>query len=125
MSKNTPSITLQHPLRFDVVKTNQGNAYHPSTGVFMVPQTGMYVFTWTVRIDGANYHSTELVVNTESMGIVHLNTGGTTAGEVTGIVVVHVDNGDDVFVRTYGNFNGGCVLSDHAGRSSFAGWKLA
>lgn len=125
MSYNTPSITLQHPLRFDVVKTNQGNAYHPTTGVFMVPQRGMYVFTWTVRIYGANYHSTELVLNTEPVGVVHLNTGGTGTGEVTGIVVVHANNGDDVFVRTYKVYNTGNIASDAAGRSSFTGWKLS
>jgi hypothetical protein len=125
MSKNTPSINLQYPLKFDVVKTNQGNAYHPNTGVFMVPQTGTYVFTWTVRIDIHNAHSTELIVNTESVGIVHLSTGETTIGEVTGIVVVHVNAGDDVFVRTFGNYNSGFITSDVAGRSSFAGWKLA
>jgi hypothetical protein len=124
MSANTPPITLQHPLRFDVVKTNAGNAYHPNTGVFMVPQTGIYVFTWTIRIDGTNYHSAELVANSDSVGVVHLNAAGRT-GEVTGIVVVHVDNGDDVFVRTYRDYNSGFVTSDGAGRSSFAGWKLA
>jgi hypothetical protein len=108
-----------------VVKTNQGNAYHPTTGVFMVPQTGIYVFTWTIRIDGSRSHSTQLVVNTESVGIVHLNAGGTGIGEVTGIVVVHVNTGDDVFVRTHENYNSGFISSDVAGRSSFAGWKLA
>lgn len=107
------------------MRTNQGKAYHPTIGVLMVPQTEMYLFTWTVRIDGGNYHSTELVVNTESVVIVRLSTGGTGTGEVTGILVVHVYNGDDVFVRTYGNFNAGFVSSDYAGRSSFAGWKLA
>jgi hypothetical protein len=50
MSITTPTISEQHLLRFDVVKTNQGNGYHPNTGVFMVPETGIYVFTWTIRV---------------------------------------------------------------------------
>nr|XP_034333883.1 uncharacterized protein LOC109619634 [Crassostrea gigas] len=45
---HTPST--EHVLVFDVVKTNIGNAYHPSTGVFMVPESGVYVFTWTFWI---------------------------------------------------------------------------
>lgn len=49
MSKSTPSISIQYPLAFDIVKTNNGNGYHASTGVFIAPETGIYVFTWTIR----------------------------------------------------------------------------
>jgi hypothetical protein len=125
MSKNTPTISRQYLLRFDVVKTNQGNGYHPNTGVFMVPETGIYVFTWTIRVYGTYRHSTELVVITKSMGIVHLNAGGSWDDSVTGIVVVHANSGDDVFLRTLANANAGQIASDRGGRSSFAGWKLA
>lgn len=45
MSKSTPSISIQYPLAFDIVKTNNGNGYHASTGVFIAPETGIYVFT--------------------------------------------------------------------------------
>jgi hypothetical protein len=65
------------------------------------------------------------VVNTESMGIVHLNTGGSGDDAVTGIVVVHANSGDDVSVRTLADYNAGQIGSDLGGRSSFAGWKLA
>lgn len=37
MSKSTPSISIQYPLAFDIVKTNNGNGYHASTGVFIAP----------------------------------------------------------------------------------------
>lgn len=36
-----------HVLIFDVVRTDIGNGYHPSTGVFIVPDTGVYVFIWS------------------------------------------------------------------------------
>ena len=40
-------VTANLVIVFDNVKTNAGNGYHPSTGVFIVPESGMYVFSWT------------------------------------------------------------------------------
>lgn len=59
MSRNTPGITVRNTLRLDMVKTNIENCYHPATGVFIVPGTCMYVFTWTIRVNGYNYHTTQ------------------------------------------------------------------
>lgn len=49
MSKDLPAdvATPHHVLVFDVVRTNIGNAYHSSTGVFIVPETNVYVFMWS------------------------------------------------------------------------------
>ncbi|XP_061176983.1 complement C1q-like protein 2 [Saccostrea echinata] len=124
MSKNTPIITIQHPLSFDVVKTNLGNGYHSTTGVFMVPESGVYVFTWTIRVRYSSYHSTQLMVNTDELGVVYLSVASGSDVGVTGIVVAHVNKGDDIYVRTHASWNNGNIISDNAGRSSFAGWKL-
>uniref|UniRef100_K1S3U9 Heavy metal-binding protein HIP n=1 Tax=Magallana gigas TaxID=29159 RepID=K1S3U9_MAGGI len=48
------SSDVAHPgqgqiLKFDPVKTNAGNGYHPNSGVFIAPETGYYVFSWTSR----------------------------------------------------------------------------
>jgi hypothetical protein len=59
MSRDTPTITIQHPLTFDVVKTNLGNGYHPATGVFIAPESGVYVFTWIIRKNQNHRHLTE------------------------------------------------------------------
>ncbi|XP_061177073.1 uveal autoantigen with coiled-coil domains and ankyrin repeats-like [Saccostrea echinata] len=124
MSQKTPTISVQYSLRFDVVKTNVGNGYHSATGVFIVPETGIYVFTWTIRVLGDNYHSTQLMVNTDVLGVIHVNAGGGGNLGGTGTVVAHVNAGDDIFVRTHASFNKGVIYSDGGGRSSFAGWKL-
>ncbi|XP_062596428.1 uncharacterized protein LOC134257863 [Saccostrea cucullata] len=124
MSKNTPTVTIQHPLSFDVVKTNFGNGYHSTTGVFMVPESGVYVFTWTIRIGDNNHHSTQLMVNTDELGIIYSHVASDSDVGGTGIVVAHVDKGDDVYVRTHASWNSGAIYSTTAGRSSFAGWKL-
>lgn len=51
---------------------NIGNGYHNNTGVFIVPTSGVYVFSWSVRLRAGAVHSVELVVNNESHGLVSL-----------------------------------------------------
>lgn len=125
MTDRTPSITIQHPLVFDVVKTNDGNGYHATTGVFSAPETGVYVFTWTMRENGDCYHSTQLMVNSEEVGIIHVHTGDGADMPGTGVVVTHVNARDDVYVRTPAAWNHCYIESNGGGRSSFAGWKLS
>lgn len=119
-----PSVTGQSTLVFDVIKTNNGNGYHPPTGVFIAPESGIYVFTWTMREYGDCFHSTQLVVNNDEIGIIHLHS--VSAGDFlcTGVVVTHVNAGD-VYVRTHAKWNNFCFVSNEGGRSSFAGWKLS
>lgn len=93
----------------------------------MVPESGVYVFTWTFRIGAINDHSIQLIVNREDVGTVYLHTIGGVDAEATGIVVAHVNAGDDVFVRTHPQLKigtGHYINSNTFGRSSFAGWKI-
>lgn len=112
----------QHTLVFDTVKSNVGQAYHPGSGVFAVPQSGVYVFTWTVIHDGAADLSVILMVNSAAVGAAYANSRD--GDQVTGMVVVDVNQGDHVYVRTYASWSSGDIRSDSSGRSSFAGWKL-
>jgi hypothetical protein len=104
---------------------NYANAYHPSTGVFIVPETGVYVFTWTYRVRNGGYHSVQLMKNTEEIAVLYARTVAGTHDEATGIVPVHALKGDDVFLRTHGSYNSDEVTSDEDGRSYFSGWKLS
>lgn len=130
ISSKLSSPSTEHVLVFDVAKTNLGNAYHPNTGVFIVPESGVYVFTWTFRIGAINDHSIELILNREDVGTVYLNTIDGVDAEATGIVMIvveHVNAGDDVFVRTHPQLQigtGHYINSNTFGRSSFAGWKI-
>lgn len=119
-----PASITHHILIFDNAVTNVGNAYHPHTGTFIAPRSGLYVFTWTIRLYGASYHTTELLVDNTVVNSIYLNPVSTIDGGVTGTVVVHVNQGDDVFVRTGLRYNNGDINSDSNGRSSFAGWIL-
>ncbi|XP_062615515.1 multimerin-2-like [Saccostrea cucullata] len=125
MSANLPAnvATPHHVLIFDHVRTNIGNGYHPSTGVFIAPETGVYVFMWNFMNGGGSYHSTQLMINSEEWGIVHTHTAPNTWTQVTGCVVAHVNKGDDVFVKTSGS-SSGLIYSDINGKTSFSGWKI-
>lgn len=125
LSVTIPSISGQSTLVFDVVKTNIGNGYHATTGVFIAPETGVYVFTWTIREFHDCRHSTQLMVNNDELGIIHVHTGDGGDMSGTGIVVTHVNAKDDVYVRTHTSWNDCLIASDIAGRSSFVGWKLS
>lgn len=93
-------------------------------GTLIAPKSGLYVFTWTIRLDGHRFHTTELVVNNKIVNALHFNPNGQIDGSVSSSVVVHVDQGDDVLIRTSANYHNGEVLSNPNGRSSFAGWIL-
>lgn len=61
------------------------------------------------------------------MGSVCLQTTDVVQTEATGIVVAHVNAGDDVFVRTHPQLKIGTdnhISSNFHGRTSFAGWKI-
>ncbi|XP_022293748.2 uncharacterized protein LOC111104206 [Crassostrea virginica] len=110
-------------LAFDKVITNIGNAYHPHSGSFLASRSGVYVFIWTIRLDGNNYHTTELLHDNNVINSIYLNPNNAIGGTATGTAVVHVNQGEDVLIRT-GNLSNGRIVSDTDGRSSFAGWLL-
>ena len=62
------------------------------------------------------------MVNNEEVGLIHLrlDVQGSITG--TGIAVINVNKGDDVFVRIA--TGSGIIFSDVSGKSSFSGWKL-
>lgn len=125
MSKSLPSnvATPHHVLIFDVVRTNIGNAYHSSTGVFIVPETGVYVFIWSFLNGNNDAHSTQLMINTGEWGIVHAHSASNNWNQSTGVIVAHVNKGDDVFVKT-SVASQGEIYSGINSRTMFAGWKL-
>lgn len=67
---------------------------------------------------------TELVVDNNVVDVIYMDPGNVMVGSVTGTVVVHVNQGDDVLVRTGSGYNNGEIHSDNNGRSTFAGWNL-
>lgn len=123
MSHDEPEPGGHHIFVYDVAETNVGHAYNNFTGIFTIPQDGLYSFTWSTRVECSKAHTTELVLNMKILGSTYAYCGWNT---VTGHVVTRASQGDAVFVRTHGTSPGqGAVKSDEFGRSAFSGFLIA
>ncbi|CAC5407753.1 unnamed protein product [Mytilus coruscus] len=61
---NSRSFTLNtdSTIVFETVVINEGDHYNKYDGVFVAPQDGIYMFSWTVSTIHSNWVMTELVV---------------------------------------------------------------
>lgn len=124
LSTNIPASDAHRIIAFDKVVTNVGNAYHPHSGTFIAPRSGLYVFTWTIRLYGHYYHTTELLVNNNVVNRIFFSPAGNIDGSVSSTAVVQVNQDDDVLIRTGSSYHSGEIIGDANGVSSFAGWIL-
>lgn len=88
-------------LIFDVVITNTGNGYNPSTGVFTSPISGTYVF-YVSAVEYTSQHlAIDIVLNSVSKVRAY---GHSSASYQTGtnMVVLELQKGDSVWVRFAG-----------------------
>lgn len=118
----SPNLTLI----FDGSRTNLGNLYNRSSGIFTAPQTRMYVFAWTVFCDAGGQYFLHVVVNNIVCASSNCNANGALwHRSVTGTLVAHIYQGDVVYIRTHpkGSYKGS-IVSNSAHRSTFAGWSL-
>ncbi|XP_056015667.1 uncharacterized protein LOC130053107 [Ostrea edulis] len=119
-------LSKDHTIKFDRIVTNIGNHCNPNTGAFTAPQHGVYVFTWNIYCFSGGYIDSQVVVNSNAVGAMYTTAqGATNIRTTTGIVVVEVNQGDVVFVRTHPTLgNSGNLYSNPDWRSTFNGWKL-
>ncbi|XP_048743857.2 uncharacterized protein LOC125657223 [Ostrea edulis] len=126
-SIHTSALEVKHVIVYDVVVTNRGNGYHGDDGIFIVPQTGVYVFTWTVVVQEGEYIELEIVLNDSPFGSIIADTVNPASGDwdcSTGIAVKEVNAGDHVYIRTFNHDAHTIIYSGTKARTSFAGWQL-
>eukprot|EP00105_Crassostrea_gigas_P046331 XP_019930479.1 PREDICTED: uncharacterized protein LOC105347304 isoform X2 [Crassostrea gigas] len=126
LTTSLPSPGANQIIKFDHVMVNIGNGYHNNTGVFIVPTSGVYVFSWSIRLNGGSVHSAELVINNETHGKVYLDSSHLD-GHVSAGSIARLQAGDDVYMRVKAGVchNRGAIFSDVCGWSSFMGWKIS
>ena len=128
MSQSDTSPGQHHTMVFDTEVTNVGSAYNKHDGVFTAPTNGIYVFNWNLY---SSYHGdviSELMVNSDKKGA--RRSDSATVNEdhsSSGCVVVALNHGDIVFVRTHPTFqhSGSIISSPNLYESSFSGWLLS
>ena len=109
-------------LAFETVIVNEGEHYDPYDGVFVAPQKGVYLFSWTVSGSGASYIVTELVVeqNTISSAGEQNTAGGHPSGSMTALC--KMEKGDHAWIRTTGLSSSHVLYSkDNYPQSAFLG----
>ena len=109
-------------LVFETVIVNEGEHYDPYDGVFVAPQKGVYLFSWTVSGNSGNYIVTELVVeqNTISSAGEYNGGGGHPSGSMTALC--KMEKGDHAWIRTTGVSSSHVLYSkDNYPQSAFLG----
>lgn len=111
---------------YDNVVTNIGWHYNRYTGVFTAPQSGTYVFTFTVYCYPGSGVSLHLVANSQIFDGVLCNAQGADwHRSSSSTAVIQTNQGDAVFLRTHHNFTTiGDISSYDNARTCFAGWFL-
>ena len=128
MSHNEVHPGPHHTIIFDVPVTNVGNGYNHFSGIFSVPSSGVYVFSWTIADSPQGFIFSELVVNSDVIGGILTQTlTDNDRISTTGLVVKEVAAGNVVYVRTSstGGIHGDIQSLSPVQRSSFSGWRQA
>lgn len=112
-------------LIFDHEILDEGNGYNPLHGLYLVPVSGVYIFSWTTTTNHA-YIQTVLNVNGVTRGSSFTDSRGVSEyRQSTMIVPLFLYKGDTVSIRVGTLGNGVIYTTAQTSRSTFSGWKLA
>ena len=124
LSHNLQNLGNHHPIVFDHVHINEGNAYSSVDGELIAPVPGLYVFSWTIASADRTCMETELMKNQEIIG--HLISDACNHDDwaySSGTAVTRLGVGDRVYVRTATTHTHN-VFGTGLGTSSFTGFLL-
>ena len=91
---------------FETIILNEGDGYNKYDGVFVAPEDGIYLFSWTVSSQGSSLVMTKLVVDSKvisSTGERNNHSNGHTSAPMTTLCRMKQDC--HAFIRTTG-YNG-------------------
>ena len=100
-------------------------AYNSGNGIYTVPVSGTYIFTWTIYCHSYDAATTQLMINNHEYCKSFANSEEVDDTHTsTGLVVASVNQGDTVFIRFGPSYNIGYIYSTY-GHNTFSGWILA
>jgi len=94
-----------------------GSGYHAHDEIFTAPNSGVYLFSWTIFTVNSDWLETELLVDGQRKGFVSVDASDSDITSGTGVVLTHVNRGEHVFVRKIDD--GGCPRTRNIVRNSF------
>ncbi|XP_062620080.1 multimerin-2-like isoform X2 [Saccostrea cucullata] len=100
-SSTTSGISTRTVIRFEQTYINIGNHYHTEDGIFIAPQTGIYMFHWTIATGSSGFY-TQLIVGGTSRASNYIpHPGG--ADSSSAMVIINVNKDDHVWIQIYGS----------------------
>ena len=101
-------LGINQNIKFDNVRLNLGNGYHPGHGLFIAPKAGLYLFSSSLLTHHVNIVEIEaaITVNGNSVAKVygHGDSGRHDQGSQT--VLIRLNINDEVYVRNIDIANG-------------------
>ncbi|XP_052073078.1 complement C1q-like protein 2 [Mytilus californianus] len=123
LSASLHGLSPHQTIIFDaLVTTTQTSLYDTTTGIFTAPVSGMYVISWTANVDHQESQATELMINGRSKAWSFADTAGSEDrdyGSASQTVVLQVNKGENVWVRTGTNGKGDVSGNDYSTFSAF------
>ncbi|XP_071180112.1 complement C1q-like protein 2 [Mytilus edulis] len=123
LSASVHGLSPHQTIIFDaLVTTTQTSIYDTTTGIFTAPVSGMYVISWTANVDHQESQATELMINGRSKAWNFADTAGSEDrdyGSASQTVVLQVNKGENVWVRTGTNGKGDVSGHDYSTFSAF------
>ncbi|XP_069136623.1 cerebellin-1-like [Argopecten irradians] len=121
LSNSYSVMSPKQTIVYNTVITNQGNAYDSNFGVFKAQFPGLYEFVATVSAYSGYYVDVEMVLNNRMLCRAHAGSPNMEIGMC--VSMVHLNTGDDVFVRHYSG-RGTYIYGGYA-YPSFSGHLIA
>lgn len=91
-------------VKFNVIKSNEGNAYNPATGIFLVPISGTYMLTSTILTKVGSALEICLKVNHQGYIMCVYPVAVNGHNSATNSVVLKLKKGDHVVMTKNGSF---------------------
>lgn len=98
LSKSYSQMSPHQIIPFEVSHTNVGNGYDSYFGLFQAPVSGYYQFVLTSQVPASYMVNLEMVKNENMLCRAH---AATYSQEGYCVAMVHLNKGDDVWVRHY------------------------
>ena len=111
------------PIIFDIVISNYGSGYNPSTGIFKADKSGWYSFFYDIRVITGNFICwIDMVRNGERVAVAYASSKSANhrAGD-SSMAFIHLNVGDRVWLHRVKVDSRECSIDDF---SSFVGFLL-
>ncbi|XP_045169900.1 collagen alpha-1(X) chain-like [Mercenaria mercenaria] len=120
------NLNAGQPIIFDRTITNMANAYDTSSGIFTAPIRGVYIFNMGIMVEPGENEYLQFVKDGAHVMYNYIHaSGGLDDVSSSRTVVMELENGNQVWIRTTKSATHGSGNLHGNEFSTFSGWLLA